>query len=246
MKLGPSFNLAYSPDGRRLAVIRARGVDVFTASAKWDRRRTRLAHPSHVAFSPDGSQLVTKTTAGHLFVWSTDDNVSAPRLLRASGGEGGAPSFTGCGRFLVDASWNGRVDLVSVDDGTTVWTDDFPGEMLTSVHATSDCGVWVFLHSPRATRPDAPPVPDYLSLRTHPFQGHSRRVLRPGLAFVCSSALSPDGTRIAMTHGAPPRTLSIVDTSTADIRRHVTIHPGGTGLALAWSGDCSRRGLEGL
>lgn len=236
MKLGPSYSVAYSPDGLRLAVVRARGVDVLMTSGAPLRRNIRLKHPSDVAFSPDGTLLAAKTTSGDLFIWSTD-GTSEPRLVRSAGVEGTAPSFSPCGRFVVDGSWDGLVDLVGVDDGTTAWSETFPGEMICGVAATRERHLWAFLHSPKATRPNAPPAPAYVTLRSYPFQGSSVRVVTPDLAHVRSMSLSPDGGTIAIVHGAPPNSLSLVDALSGTVRQSVAIHSGGTTHGLAWSAD---------
>jgi WD40 repeat protein len=240
MKLGPSSTVAYSSEGRLLAVVRARGVEVLATSAPRVRRRVKVKHPSHVGFSLDGTRIVAKTTSGDLFTWATEDDAPEPHLVRSGESEGAAPSFSACGRFVVDGSWNGRVELVRVDDGATVWSEAFPSEMLIAVSAARDRHTWAFLHSPKATRPDAPPAPDYLTMRTYPFQDHGHRIVAPGLAFVRSMALSPDGATVAMAHGAPPDALSLVDALTGEVWRRVSIHGGGTSLDLAWSADGTR------
>ena len=57
------------------------------------------------------------------------------------------------------------------------------------------------------------------------------------IAFSRSSALSPDGTSLAVVHGAPPNTLSVFRPDDRACTAAVSIQSGGTGQALGWSTD---------
>jgi WD40 repeat protein len=111
--------LAFSPDGRRLAVFDRRG-EIFLLDAEygtrfWDASVYSSRRP-HVAYSPDGR-------------WVAGASGSAMRVFDAASGERVAkvdflPIFTGLaftpdGRYLVSTHLNGRVEFLD----TSTWLD---------------------------------------------------------------------------------------------------------------------------
>jgi WD40 repeat protein len=241
MKLGVSYAVAFSPDGRYLATTRQRSVLLW--SVETDRPVVRrlasfkVLHPSKLAFSPDASGLVVKTTAGRLYCFATRTSTGEARVLRALDCEGAAPAFTACGRFIVDASWSGELALLEASTGEKQWSRSHPGEMLPEVHSADGGRLWIVRHSPRATTATLPPDPDYLTVWTHPFGSHPDKGIEPGRRFVRGSALSRDGTRLALVHGAPPTTIAVLDVEHGIVLRTCSVQGERLREVLAWSID---------
>lgn len=109
--------LAFSPDGKRLAIGRyksiiqcsARVIELETGRAKdylfpstW---RTRNTGVSALSFSPDGRLLVAGTRDGYIHVWDTTKDTNSPApSFKAHDSAINAISFRADGRMLVSGS----------------------------------------------------------------------------------------------------------------------------------------------
>jgi WD40 repeat protein len=233
VKIGVSYFVRFSPDGAWIASGSATNVQVRRPDSAEPQFRFRPRDPSGGDFSPDSRSLVVKTRSGALGVCGPLDG--APRLssLRRGRGEGGRPRYSACGKFVLDASWSGRLSVLDSTTGACVDRRDFPSDMLREVMPTADGMSWIVAHSPRATTASDPPEPDYFTVWTLPLADVPNHVVRPGLRHVRGAAAGP-GRVLALVNGAPPTRLSIVDAETGEVLRARGITTGGTPHEMAW------------
>lgn len=235
MTLGTSYFVRFSPDSAWLASCGERSVYLRRPGISKPKHSVRLRHGSSGDFSPDSRTLVVKTTAGTLHVLGPLDAEPELRTLNEGDGEGPSPLHSACGRFIIDASWSGRLAIFASQDGTSVAHREFSSDMLVELLSASGSDTWLVHHSPRSTTDTDPPDPDYFSVCTLPLVGEPHREIRPGLRFVRHSALSSSETLLAINHGAPPEKLSIIDAHTGETVSTTRIDVGGTGGRMAWA-----------
>ncbi|SDO21312.1 hypothetical protein SAMN04488061_0583 [Filomicrobium insigne] len=236
-KIGTSYAVAISPDGQRLSTV-GRDVsmwDLRTRSKIW--RASPLADPACTVFSPDGSTLAVKGSSGHIIVADVKSGRRLVDFNNMTDGEGSNLRYSTCGEYIVDATWNGRLMVRTAKSGCTEFAQDFPDEMIQSIHRSADGKMWVIVHACKAISDDAPPAPDYFSLWSWPFRSGEFRVLPERVAFSRTSSLLPDGSLLAVVHGAPPENLSVFQLSDGACVETVAIQSGGTGHAIGWSAD---------
>ena len=151
-----------------------------------------------------------------------------------SDGEGPAPEFAGADR-VVNASWEGLLEIIDVGRGASVTQQRFPHEMISAVHRSVSGCRWVILHSPKATVDDRPPEPEYLSVWEGPLPTGASVLIRPGLRFIRNSALHPSGGIIAVVHGTSAASLALVDVATGVVCATRQVEYGGTTNEIAWA-----------
>lgn len=233
--LGTSYFVRFSPDGAWLASCGQRSVYLRRPGVSKPKHLVRLRHGSDGDFSPASDSLAVKTTSGVLHVLRGLD--AEPELISLSGGgnEGASPLYSPCGRFIIDASWSGRLAVLDAEDGTTIAYREFASDMLVELLSTPGSDTWLCRHGPLATTDTDPPEPDYFSVwRRFALRGPYREI-HPGLRFVRHSALSGSGTLLAINHGAPPEGLSIIDADTGETLETTQIEVEGTGGRMAWA-----------
>lgn len=236
-RIGTSYAVAISSDGRRLATA-ARDVsmwDLETRSKIW--RASPLADPACVVFSPDGRALAVKGSSGQIIVTDVKSGRRLVDFKNMTDGEGSNLRYSDCGEYIVDATWNGRLMVRTAQSGRTEFAQEFADEMIQSIHRSADGKMWVIVHACKAISDDAPPAPDYFSLWSWPFRSGEFRVLPERVAFSRTSSLSPDGSLLAVVHGAPPENLSVFQLNDGACLATVAIQSGGTGHAIEWSVD---------
>jgi hypothetical protein len=177
---------------------------------------------------------VLKTTSGALLVLGPLDSATELTAIDNGRGEGAAPRYSRCGRFIVDASWSGHLVVLDATAGECIDHREFPSDRIVELALSATGDKWFAHHSPRAAT-DRPPDPDYFSVWSLPLPESPHRILRPDFRFVHDSALSGSGELLALHHGAPPVNLSIVNVSTGEIACESKIEVGGTGGRMAWA-----------
>jgi hypothetical protein len=236
-KIGVSSAVAFSRDGRLLATL---GQDVLV----WDvATRSKhigahpFSHPSSAAFSPDRQRLAVKSTSGHVVIIDAASGRSVVDFKNSADGEGSNLLYSYCGGYIVDGTWSGRLSVKNASSGALEFTHHFTGEMIQRVHTARDGGRWIVAHGCKATSDEEPPPPDYFSVWDWPFRRSAFRVLPRRIAFVRSSALSPDGALLAVVHGAPSEALSVFQVNDGACVGSVPVQCGGTGQQVGWSAD---------
>jgi WD40 repeat protein len=141
-RIGASFRVAFSDDGRHLATVGKR-VTVWDVA---ERRRVQSVHPfsyeSEVDIAPDGSCLVVKNTRGDVVVL---DRESLGEQLRLSGkpyGEGSAIKFSPGGTCLVDGSWAGDLLVRDASSGEVLVHEQVG--MVSTLDCTRDRMTWIY------------------------------------------------------------------------------------------------------
>src|SRR5438105_715585 len=109
-RLRSAYDVAFSPNGEWLVT-----AGKNSAVTLWDVRQRRasakvtpLKHPGFVAFSPDGTSVVAKNTAGAIAVCPVPFGEPC-RIHSATQDEGCRVAFSADGSFLIDGSWSGRI-----------------------------------------------------------------------------------------------------------------------------------------
>jgi hypothetical protein len=236
-KIGTSNTVAFSRDGQLLATL-GRYVFVWNVALKSKAVRSHpFAHPSDAAFSPDQRHLAVKSTSGQIVIIDAQSGQTVVDFKNTADGEGSNLQYSSCGEYIVDGSWSGRLAVRRAGSGAHEFVQEFGGEMIRSVHSSWDGMRWIIAHGCKAISDDRPPPPDYFSVWDWPFRPGGHRVLPERVAFARSSSFSPDGTLLAVVHGAPPDMVSVFQLSNGTCVGAMSIQSGGTGHALSWSAD---------
>lgn len=237
LKIGTSYAVVFSGDGRLLAAL-GRDVWVWSLASRAKVVRSHpFSHPSDAAFSPDQQHLAVKSTSGRIVVVDAQSGQTVVGFDNAGDGEGSNLLYSPCGEFIVDGTWGGRLSVRRASSGAREFVQDFQGESIRRIHSCHGGRRWVVAHGLKATADDRPPPPDYFSVWAWPLRAGARTVLPGRIPFSRSSALSNDGTFLAVVHGAPPSTLSVFQLGDGACVGTTAVQSGGTGSALGWSPD---------
>ena len=92
---GGHFATAWSPDGREVAITKARSFDFYDSNTLKRRRTIKAEYPSDVAYSPDGALLALGTWNMGVVMEATDrrkslDDDGATKPARTRSGRGTA------------------------------------------------------------------------------------------------------------------------------------------------------------
>jgi serine/threonine protein kinase/formylglycine-generating enzyme required for sulfatase activity/WD40 repeat protein len=196
--LGRVSSLAYSPDGKTLAVGEGGGtVRLYRADSGWQTLSQGACPLGAMTFSPDAATLAYCTVDGKVSVWPTGKG-APPQLFQADGATPYShPSYGGvsltAGGMLATTRW-GEVCLWDVKSATRIWASTTPSGM----------GIWSVDLSPDGSLlaacvyGDKGPV--LYDTKSHKLlgqlDGKDRGLSWPTMGPL-NSAWSPDGKRLA-------------------------------------------------
>jgi WD40 repeat protein len=231
--LRSSYDVAFSSSGEWLAALGTRKQATI-----WDvfkRRKAAvnklLSHPSWVAFSPNGAYYAVKNTLGEIVVCRVPNGELVTHYVPAGQNEGCRILFSADSQYVIDGSWEGRIDVRSVLDLRPVFSDGFEGGMVADATASGDRSVWAFVISKIGN----PRHPDQVLFRHWPLDSKGSPAAMDPLPGLCCARLSPDGKRLAIIQQWTK--LSVIELKTTTIIATTQLASAATRAALAWSPD---------
>ncbi len=236
LKLKSSYSVGYSPSGENVFTL-SRDISLWDiASRKKSWRTHPFPHPSYATFSPNGDLIGVKSSSGQIVILATKTGQTIQDFKNAQEGEGSNLLFSTCGRFIVDGSWEGFLTVRDAFSGIVRYRKENKGVMVSRVHAARDASLWVVQYSPRATTHDRSPLGDYFTVQAASVPDGASTPLGIRLPFITASAVSNDGSRLAVLFGASPKTLQVYELPSEKLLWQDCVTIGGSGWALCWSG----------
>lgn len=239
-RLNGAYSLARADDDRFIAFVR-RGVvvaDLRNRVHLW--KGLPVTTPASASFSPDGRLLAVKSTSGWICVVDSATGSLVSDFGNHTEGEGSSVHFSSDGGSLVDGSWGGVLTVRRCSDGAIIFRRSDPGTMVTAISRDLQRGKWLIQYDRKVPEGQAGPLPSYFRLFEWPFKGDSGRIYECGVR-ASTSALSPDGSKVAFVFGYRERRIRVVDIAsglvsvTSDI-----LSRGGMFKDIAWSVDGNR------
>lgn len=162
-----------------------------------------ISHPCHLAFSPGGTKLAVKNTAGEMVILATTSGEILYNFHCKRDGEGSNLHFTSDGLHLVHGSSEGS-HIVRVVLGLVTFREEFYPDMVMSVHRLPNNVYW-FHHWRRHFGEYDVEHKDRLIGRTWPFVAGSYEIVELPFETCSGIAFSSDGKMLAiLTRGVPP------------------------------------------
>jgi len=233
LKLGRSYKVAFSPDSAALAVLAGGNVSVWNVASQELRFKVKLPYASRLDFSPKGERIAVKNTSGRITVLDTRTGDVLGTYGKKPDGEGGNLLFSPDGDQIVDCVRRGLL-LRDATTGEERACFESSEEIVDAVHCTSDRSTWFVRRQPTPTSDTKPPDDTYFTMARWPLKEHFER-LDLHFPFITVSAITGDGTLMALSFGAPPVQLAIVELASA--RTIKTLKFKEMGFAVAWSPD---------
>jgi WD40 repeat protein len=235
LKIKSSYEVKISPDGGFCLAL-GRDVNLWDINVRKKAWKTHpFSHPSHGDFSPDGSWIAIKSTAGRILVLDRSNGEIIRDFENQSDGEGSNLLFTSCGKHLIDGSWGGLLTVREVSSGRVLFRQQFSHEMITRIHAGSDTSSWFSEHHPKWKSDESPIDESYFLRWTGPIENPQPLRLRLTHTSITSSAFSKCGARLALVHGYKPAQMVTYDLGTQSALWSQQVKLGGSGSAMAWS-----------
>jgi WD40 repeat protein len=238
IKLKTAHEIAFTAAEDRVAFFGGRDVNVLSIPSFTPMFAVRpIAHPSHIDFSPDGSLLVVKSTAGRTVILDAHTG----RVLRAfrsqKEGEGSAALFTSCGRYVVSVSWDGLLTVRDSANTEMVFSQPNDGRISSELSVPCDRRFFVYSIGYRPSSDSQPPRPETVVIRQWPIRADECQELPQRWSFISALQVSPSGRLLAVIYGAPPETMDIYDIEQSRVIARRAVRFGGTGCSIAWSPD---------
>ena len=233
LKIGPSYELAFSADGDRLTAV-SRNVGIWDLSKRSKVVRVHpFSHPDSVDFSPDGANLAAKNTSGHIVVISAETGETIISFKNTRDGEESNLCYSSCGEYLIDGTWDGSLSVRRADSGEREFLEEFRQEMIVGIYRSDSGNRWIVAHHQKWTAgmPVDEPFTAYFSTWDWPFRKGGYRVFLKNIQAHDSSAITSDGALLAIIEDVNPRKLSVYEVATGVSVGSVPIETGG---GLAW------------
>jgi WD40 repeat protein len=178
--------------------------------------------------------LAVKSTSGSILLLAVETGDVILDFTNKTDGEGAAVAFSACGRYVVDASWDGQIIIRDTLCQLADTRQTFAGEMIVGVLSSSDRFTWVFVHQPKAASETESPAPAYLTVWQWPLTGY--RKLAPDIR-TRPAGLSPDGKVVAIADDSQVQFLllangAVLKSAPVEHCRGIRWSPDGTLVAL--------------
>ena len=138
LKLPTSYETALSRCGDRIAAL---GRNVVTGDTLTMRRLASchpLSHPSHACFNHSGTSLAAKSTSGRVVLLNLMTGATEVDFANDADGEGSTVALSADGKLLVDASWDGVLNVRDIRTGKIDQQFKFPGEMIAELSCSTN------------------------------------------------------------------------------------------------------------
>jgi WD40 repeat protein len=131
-RIGASFRVAFSDDGRFLATVGKRSTLWDVQARKRHAAVKPFSHESEIDVAPASDRIVVKNTSGDVALFDIDLVTELVKLSGKPYGEGDQIRFSFDGKYVVDSSWNKDFLVRDSATGDVVWTSDIPARRVTS------------------------------------------------------------------------------------------------------------------
>ena len=226
LRLGKGWanEIAYSPDGTKLAVASDIGIWIYDAQTGEEVNFiTDGKSPIHtVAFSPDGKRLVSDIDYGSICLWDVETGAKIRWFWGHSHPCVNSIAFSPDGKMFVSGGCGSTVRLWDVASGRQLYVLRWHGGSVNSVAFSPDSKTFVSASSDKSIR--LWDVDTGIQLRE--FKGHTKGVN--------SVAFHPDGHLIAS--GSSDNSVRIWDVQTGTQQESLTRHTDGVS-SVAFSRD---------
>lgn len=240
LKFPTTYEFALSPHGDLIAALGRNVVTAHTASMTRLTSCHPLSHPSSASFNHDGSQLAVKSTSGRIVVIDPITGQTIIDFNNKREGEGANIQYSACGKYLVDASWSGKIFVRDAASAQKVSEFLFAGEMIDYVLRSKEGKIWAFVHQPIVRPGENEHDRPYITIWDWPLS--DKVVLPLALHSVEGAAISPDGQHFALTgfSGRVREKRLLLMTQTGKVLRSIDV---GHCTEIRWSPDGKLIGL---
>ena len=149
IKINASYKVVFSPNGSTVCL--GRYVSLWSICDRKKQWKVHpFSHPSDGTFSPDGTLIAVKNTAGHIVILEAVTGETVFDFKNQLEGEGGNVHFLSFGDQLIDGSWDGLLTVRSRFSGEICFQTKFCGEMVSRIHQPQTGQFLISEHKPIA------------------------------------------------------------------------------------------------